>query len=286
MDAFAVYRVLAVMLAVPSLALNGLVILALLRRGTGWAIDVQLMFLIGVLDTMCAMFVFVLQIAQKATGSLLIDQPVWCTLSAIMCEATVVSAVVLAAMLSMARYLAIVRGRSLATGRWMLGGISAAVVVWLVVYVISLVDEPQAMPSKLYCFPLRLDFSAPRMLFFVLFLLIVLLPSLMVVGGCYSMLLLHLRRLVSYGEPSAGRGRLFLKIILVLFSYCLALLPELALLFKEAASKVPRTPGEDATVTLLLFSLTIVNAVFVLALHHETRQECRNILKLPTLILK
>ncbi|KAI0226312.1 hypothetical protein L0F63_003231 [Massospora cicadina] len=286
MDEFALYRVLTVMLAVPSLGLNGLVLSGLLRRRTGWAIDVQLMFLIAVLDTMCGLFVMVLQISQNVRGETLIEYSGWCTLSVVMCEATVVSAVVLTAMLSLARYLAIVRGCSLRTGRWMVGGIVAIVIIWVVVYMVSLLDQPQAMPSMLYCFPLRSDFKSPGMMAYVLFLLLTLMPSLLVVGVCYCLLLIHLRRLINYGEPALGRGRLIIKIILIVAAYGLTLLPELCLLFKEATSMIPRTPGEDAFVTLLLFSITIVNAIFVLALHHETRRECRNLLKLPTQILK
>ncbi|KAI0218444.1 hypothetical protein L0F63_005633 [Massospora cicadina] len=111
---------------------------------------------------------------------------------------------------------------------------------------------------------------------FGLAIIVLVLPSLIVIPICYYKVMAHYK-LITLDTVDASLAKRHLKrttfrITLVMVAYILAFIPEMIHVALSIAFMLKRTALSDAIVMALIFSITIINALFTLLLHEETHR--------------
>ncbi|KAI9292490.1 hypothetical protein K502DRAFT_76636 [Neoconidiobolus thromboides FSU 785] len=274
-----------------SITLNGLVLFITYKRSkTNKAIDGLLIQLISLFDIIIALFLTFTQLYRWITvkDSDAFEQSMVCTLSSIIFNSTIIVALSLTSQLSIIRYLAIVKSYSINNTKTKILSFFTIVLIISGFTVAHFFGTPKVMPSGLFCItaPIKLNrilFSiyGPTMLI-VTFLIIMSIPVF------YCMITLHYYYINQKLKAQVGdlrkvssfyKSHHVLYLFLVSFCYILSLMPELILLIVETTTKFKRDYTIDSISLVLLFSETVINPLFVLTLHPDSRNELVALLK-------
>lgn len=270
MDVQQGFEVLVAVLGAVSVVLNAAVIACTaMRREAGWGIDGVLLVLIGGSDIASSLMMGVFQASPRTD--------LWCFASSVAFCGSTLASLLLTAQLGLVRYLVIVRKWKLASRRWAIGGGVLIVVAWHLFTFATLLGQPLRMASRLYCIPAHRHHGSSGARVYLDVTLSMFVFSLVLVVGVYGFIGYHYYR-------RSRNPRHMLKLVLIVTCYLVAIVPEFGLMLFNHVTDTHRSPLQDAVVVTLLFSTTLINALFVLIWHHETRQKLTDILRIAGIL--
>lgn len=267
---------LAVDLAVLVLAvvsfLNGM-LLAITARKKRWVIDSTLIAVIACFDMLLCVFMACSVATRLIVGtSMLTVRGSWCIASSIIfCGCTIVT-LFFTALLSLVRYLVIVRGHRIRNARWTAASLVLLILLWAMFGISGAYSIRYLLPSGLYCTP-QFYSNEPMVKLFGYTIFFLLLFSLVVIPACYVGVTLHYRYILSQCEDVNPLQPVTARLTLIVVAYLLAILPETLHVALALTHIVQRTGTSDGIVMTLLFSVTLINALFALLMHEETKRD-------------
>ncbi|KAI9293242.1 family A G protein-coupled receptor-like protein [Neoconidiobolus thromboides FSU 785] len=285
------YEIILFVFCFFTIILNGLVLwVTATRSKRDRAIDSQLINLIATFDTFVAIILGGSQIyrwsSHQAHDNL--ENGIWCTLSAVLLNATSFIALGLTAQLSIIRYLAIVKGYAIKNYKSTVASIS--VIVFFVVLFIATraIGVSRLMPSTLYCIPTTEPRATVGHTIYTLVIFLIIAPVILSIPVFYGLVSLHYYNLsVKMRMETDGlrkiayfpHSRHIYYLFAFTFVYLLSLMPQLILLIVEAASDFKRDYIMDCVTLFLIFSGSLINPLFVLTLHPESRSKLVSLFK-------
>ncbi|KAI9299179.1 hypothetical protein K502DRAFT_345332 [Neoconidiobolus thromboides FSU 785] len=248
------------------------------RLRFSWRSDKLLICLISVFDLLAALYIFILQVTKWSTGLTLKDDSEWCQSSAIFFSACSFCALLLTSLLSVVRYTVIVK--RIPFEPVLLYFVTGFTIVssFAVFVVISQLHNIIPFPSGWYCLPLLAETNTSSIIY-AIYLSIVFVSTLVVLPVCYSLLALHYNKIIEevYGtkssKPPIALKRNIIRLIIILVAYYILIFPEMINVMLSMGFKIVRTATSDGLTLTLLFGTSILNPLFAMFLHDETREE-------------
>ncbi|KAJ9060455.1 hypothetical protein DSO57_1030751 [Entomophthora muscae] len=270
-------------IACVSIVLNGVLLRSNYRRTESrWATDGILITLTAILDLILGAYLITNSSIRFTHPELVRDNSDWCTLTFIMGRAFGLACLVLVALLSLVRYLVIVRGHKPHPRRWTCISLFICLFLPILFSVRAKLSTLYVFPSKLYCSPVQTESG-----FFPHFVAVVFyglsLPPLVIIPFCYASVSFHYSRLVSniYGGETSTRAKIREKIIgttIIVISYWFVILPDFIQLLAFRQYGFITNPYLDGLVCCLSNCISLINALFPLLYHEEIRREASYIL--------
>ncbi|KAJ9070748.1 hypothetical protein DSO57_1004665 [Entomophthora muscae] len=255
----------------------GLVTLSRKRGGVDWG----LMLAIAALDSLCSLF-FGLRVVVKWVDEQSVSNGFWCGVGSLAMAAGLLMALFLASMLSLVRYLVIVRNSEINHGLFYTCVSLVCVFVGGLHIVRGATVDVIVYPSGLLCATQfwGYDFASQ---FFGISNISIYVLSLLLIVVCYS-LLSH--RYYSVMRACNYTGcRLYVPVaglVLVSILYLVAMLPEAIVFFLLHDPLSRRTWVMDAITILPVAAIPTINALHTLALHEDTRKHIINSIRIST----
>lgn len=265
--------------------------------------DSILMIMIAIFDVIACCFALVTQFLRWGQIISYLEPLPWCYYDLIIFSTSTFATLALTSALSLVRYLVIVRGWDISWRRSLQMGIILILAVWFVILYRGLENPLLPMPSGLYCMPHAPLSAAPigQIIVDILYSTLVL-PFPFLIISCYALVTLHYHRLVDQGSravlhqsdglvysPSQMQSvvsqftktqrRNTIKLVLIIVAYVLAIGPEYIFSFLNLAIGYNRSANQDCLCFLCLFSISLINPLFVLNLHHASSHEFTRIIQ-------
>lgn len=269
-----------VAVAVVGICLNGLLLfIACLRRTRRWAIDAILIVAIGLFDAVVCLSLIASFGARSWLGAQVWDaHGVWCKLTAICFSGATVVTLGFSGLLAVVRYLALVRAVRINTRLWL----ATTSVVMLVLIGFTVERGINGMlfvlPAGFYCTPQYYG-SDWATISFGLLNAFVFFPAVAAIPFCYVKISLRYTRIIQtmydidHLDIVKGLRKNTTCLVGILGGYTLCILPEVLHIVLSMAFKIKRTALSDGIVMLLMSYLSIINPLFALLLHDESRLE-------------
>ncbi|KAJ9081401.1 hypothetical protein DSO57_1014919 [Entomophthora muscae] len=245
-------------------------------------IDTVLISIIACLDLLSAVCICGGSIWKWASGyAVLQDNSVWCHVNSLVGWSMTLSALNITALLSLVRYLAIVRGMQL-WNQYIL--LLAVGIIFAITFLFGLkqhVNVPLVFPSGMYCAAVWSD-DRPISLYLSIIAVVISLVPVFIIPLCYARVTAFYSQVVLHRDQEYIPKKLYRRRnFLVLFTafYIAMILPEFLQAFISITFKLKMQPWSDATCKILVFLVTYVNPAFAFHSHDEIKT---NILTLLT----
>ncbi|KAJ9084933.1 hypothetical protein DSO57_1019109 [Entomophthora muscae] len=270
-----VYDVLLFSIGPIGLLLNGLLLKLIASKRSRPAIDCILLTIIAELDLLTSVYIIVSQVWKWLSGySVVRDASAWCYLSSSLGRMAKLASLDVTALLSLVRYVAIVRGANIVNRYWLAVAIMLIGVIAALFTVKSVFTIPTVAASGLYCFALH-DFENPVFIAFHAILPLFAVPPLFIIPTCYALVISHYRRILTQITDTLPRHLVYQSrgLLVITIAYALVIIPEYLIIVLCVYFKVEVSPDVDSMARILISSITIVNPLFALFLHEDTRKE-------------
>ncbi|KAI9292497.1 hypothetical protein K502DRAFT_351955 [Neoconidiobolus thromboides FSU 785] len=267
-----------------SIILNLLVLYIVNIENTrGKAVDAYLITWIAVFDILVALSLDVTQIAKWSLSTTPIEfqESAYCSLSSILYNGTAISAMALTAQLSVVRYLAIVKSYTISNVKTNFISLVIVLVTVVIFIITKIKGVSRLLPSGLLCISTTETHVSMEHTIYVTIMFIIIYPIVFSIPLFYGLISLHYfetnqRLRASSGSFSKSVAFYKSKHIAFLFVFTLlymcSLLPEFIVLVIEAIDDYERSYVVDCICLFLLFSETILNPLFVITLHPDSRK--------------
>ncbi|KAI9296530.1 hypothetical protein K502DRAFT_167603 [Neoconidiobolus thromboides FSU 785] len=269
-------------IAILSFALNTVIAyLTLFNRNKFLAIDSILISIIAILDSIGSLFLIITQIIKWSIGDEITTTSIFCNFSLLIFISATFISIIVTGILSLVRYLIIVKNYHISNKRFVIIITISLVLLYSIICVAAFTTNLILMPSGIYCLPgnrntITIKFFNFMILFFVI-------PTVFLIPICYLLVLNHYRKLIdslntgieTIAYKKSIKKRFFdstiLKFLIVIIFYLICLCPEFILFLYTTFTQQPRLGLADGIVMLFLFSVTLVNGIFVVTLHEESK---------------
>lgn len=279
-------QALLVVMSLAGLLLNVLVVYVVGRRRAALTTDVIFMALVGSFDIVACSFALVTSLLRMS-GAISHHDPDYCRFDLFLFSTTTFASLIMTSTLSAARYLVVVRNWNLTTRTCLVSTAAFLCLLWIETLGRGLSNPLIVMPSGLYCMPYTRDARGAKLVFEVMYCLLMV-PCPVVILASYGLVTRHFHRhikrtalssanqldremaqpriLVKYMRKKYLRTHLshLVKLMLVAAIYFVALLPEYTMSIATLLLGAKRTPAIDSVAFLAIFSLSLINPLFVL----------------------
>ncbi|KAJ9079186.1 hypothetical protein DSO57_1038056 [Entomophthora muscae] len=263
-------NILQMAVASGSFILNIILLLANYRReNTRWATDGILCTITGLADCTIAMYVMLSTAARTFDHTLLYDDSTWCRINYIVGRTMGLACLDVAALLSLVRYLVIVRGHAPHPRGWACVALSLLALIATVTFEHSRNSTIYVFPAKLYCSPVNERNSL--LLLSILIQLLGILP-LFVIPFCYARVSLHYVKIASrLSVQPQLRSKIF-GICIMATAYILAFAPDYIIFGLLNYFYILPTPLLTGLASCISGCVSLLNAIFPLLYHTEIHQ--------------
>ncbi|KAI0243754.1 hypothetical protein L0F63_001021 [Massospora cicadina] len=266
-------NILLFILGFVSILLNGVLLFLTFNRKP---IDIVLMAIIASLDLASAVCVFGGSIWKWASGYAVVqDGSVWCHINSLVGWSVSLSALNITALLSLVRYLAIVRGLQMRNPSIILVGVSIITCISLLFIVKQIMNKPLVFTSGMFCFA---GWTDGTLLSDVLSyaITVVALPPLIIIPLCYARVIAYYTATVLRPAQGLGMKKVYnhrRSLFIIMACYLVTLLPEYLQAFIAITFKKELIAWVDAICKILIFTVTIVNPIFAFLSHSKIRND-------------
>ncbi|KAJ9049193.1 hypothetical protein DSO57_1027130 [Entomophthora muscae] len=271
--------IVRIVIGVAGVVSNVVLFIANNRRKDEISTDRELFTLTILLDLAQAMQIICGTVVRTVSPGTAADGSVWCAFSYILGHTTAVASINLVALLSLMRYLSIVRGCKQRTRFWVAVGFALLTALCALDLARVANSILYVSPSSMYCAPFGMGSALQAVLSYISFIMFV--SPLVIIPICYLMVGLFYRRTyinMHGGElPQVVRRRL-LGLLLITVGYYIAILPKCISIILRTFNKAA-SPTFDAWFAILFSLVPIINAMFPLLFHQEVRNAAPTIFR-------
>ncbi|KAI9290828.1 hypothetical protein K502DRAFT_353583 [Neoconidiobolus thromboides FSU 785] len=275
--------IIVFIIGIISIALNGLVVyISSSKNNIKYKIDYQLILLIAIFDIISSLFVLVSQtIEWNSSNPLDFRTSSWCLLSSAIYVPATVAALCLTSQLAIMRYLVIVKSQKISTKLNVAIFTILLCTIFSILVTTSVFQNLKLMPSGLYCIPVNKVTGSAGDIIFGIFGVILVASNFFIIPIAYLFISFHYKKVTESLNVIDKRYLSFsqryssiLGLVGFSFFYVICLLPELIMIaFESVNSPIINSHGMDSFAFIMFFLVTILNPLFVLTLHSESRSE-------------
>ncbi|KAJ9064193.1 hypothetical protein DSO57_1032989 [Entomophthora muscae] len=278
-------------ISLAGLLLNGLVVYVVGKRQVLFTADGIFMALVGLFDMLACGFAFTASILRLG-GWLSLSSAYFCTFDLFLFSTTTFASLLLTTALSATRYLVVVRRWEWNTKPFLAVALVYLCLLWIEIISKGLSNPLVLMPSGLYCMPYMHHDTATKIFLEAIYVALFL-PCPIIILVSYSLVTLHYHRCLKQsaidsaheltkdiGQPRTlvkslrkrylrSHLRPLITLVLIIAGYLFSLFPEYAMSLSTLIVGTHRTSTMDCICFLAIFSLSIINPLFVLHINND-----------------
>ncbi|KAI0235990.1 hypothetical protein L0F63_004760 [Massospora cicadina] len=257
------------------IGLNGVLLhITRKRHNVLQKIDSIFLLVVAVMDLLACLFMTASVVMRWVFGKQIMDERgALCAVGSVLLCALIATSMVATALLALVRYLVIVHDVRIERARFLYSSAALLLCVFLMIVIRGATTRMSLRPSGLYCVTKLWGVEQDTRIFGMIGLILTV-ASLLCVVICYTKLALHYHRLVhqsiALGAPTLRSRSVVVQMFIVIVAYLVATMPEFVSVWYSRVTI--RTSTLDGIVCTLLFSVTLINALFALLMHEETRR--------------
>ncbi|KAI9292498.1 hypothetical protein K502DRAFT_351956 [Neoconidiobolus thromboides FSU 785] len=285
------FEIIIFVYSIFSILLNLLVLYVVNIKSTQEkTVDVYLITWIAAFDILVALSLDITQIAKWSLSitSIEFEESVYCSLSSVVFNGTAIIAIALTAQLSIVRYLTIVKSYSISNVKSNLVSLLIASSIMAIFIINKVRGISRLMPSGLLCIVITKSNNSLERTIYATVMFTIIFPIVFCIPIFYGLISIYYYKSNQRFKEQSGSLRkrvAFYKskhvAFLALFTalYICSLLPEFIVLMIQVIIKYERSYMMDYVLLFLLFSETVLNPLFVITLHPDSRRKIVSLFK-------